>query len=148
MLKRSIGVKIAAQRKLEHELGIPASEVPLEKFQCLTRIVYKAPSDGDVWGEHEGISTIEWRNTYISIVDYILFAQVDKISVNPNPSEVGDYKFVNAEELQALFDDASQGKIKLTPWFRLICNKFIWGWWKDLNNKVAFSYDPQIHPLE
>jgi isopentenyl-diphosphate delta-isomerase len=47
------GVKLAAQRKLTHELGIPAKEVPLEKFHCLTRILYKAPSDG-IWGEHEG----------------------------------------------------------------------------------------------
>jgi isopentenyl-diphosphate delta-isomerase len=46
------GVKRAAQRKLGHELGIKAEQVPLEKFKFLTRIHYKAPSDGK-WGEHE-----------------------------------------------------------------------------------------------
>lgn len=46
------GVKRAAQRKLEHELGIPKEQVPLDDFQFLTRIHYKAPSDGK-WGEHE-----------------------------------------------------------------------------------------------
>ena len=47
-----IGVRRAAQRKLEHELGIPPEQVPLDMFQFLTRIHYLAPSDG-LWGEHE-----------------------------------------------------------------------------------------------
>jgi isopentenyl-diphosphate delta-isomerase len=46
------GVKNAAVRKLGHELGIKASQVPIENFKFLTRIHYKAPSDGK-WGEHE-----------------------------------------------------------------------------------------------
>jgi len=47
------GAKRAAQRKLDHELGIKKEQVPIEKFRFLTRIHYKAPSDGK-WGEHEG----------------------------------------------------------------------------------------------
>jgi len=47
-----MGVKRAAQRKLDQELGIRAEQVPLDKFHFLTRIHYKAPSDGK-WGEHE-----------------------------------------------------------------------------------------------
>ena len=47
-----LGVKHAAQRKLDHELGIKKEQVPLEDFHFLTRIHYKAPSDGQ-WGEHE-----------------------------------------------------------------------------------------------
>jgi len=46
------GVRRAAQRKLDHELGIQASQVPLDKFDFLTRIHYKSASDGK-WGEHE-----------------------------------------------------------------------------------------------
>jgi isopentenyl-diphosphate Delta-isomerase len=46
------GVKRAAQRKLDHELGIKAAQVPISDFRFLTRIHYKAPSDGK-WGEHE-----------------------------------------------------------------------------------------------
>jgi len=46
------GVKRAAQRKLDHELGIKPAQVPIENFKFLTRIHYKAPSDGK-WGEHE-----------------------------------------------------------------------------------------------
>ena len=47
-----LGVKRAAQRKLDQELGIKAKQVPLEDFRFLTRIHYKASSDGK-WGEHE-----------------------------------------------------------------------------------------------
>ena len=50
------GVKRAAQRKLDHELGIKAKQVPLEEFRFLTRIHYMAPSDGK-WGEHESMSS-------------------------------------------------------------------------------------------
>jgi isopentenyl-diphosphate delta-isomerase type 1 len=50
-----MGVKRAAQRKLDHELGIKAAQVPIENFKFLTRIHYQAPSDGK-WGEHESKS--------------------------------------------------------------------------------------------
>ena len=52
--KEQLGVRIAASRKLEHELGIPQSQTPVDEFQYLTRIHYLAPSSG-LWGEHEGI---------------------------------------------------------------------------------------------
>ena len=50
------GAKRAAQRKLYHELGIQAKEIPLDKFHFLTRIHYKAPCGDGVWGEHESES--------------------------------------------------------------------------------------------
>ena len=46
------GVRNAAQRKLLDELGIPAEDVPVDQFIPLSRMLYKAPSDGK-WGEHE-----------------------------------------------------------------------------------------------
>jgi isopentenyl-diphosphate delta-isomerase len=49
-----LGVKVAASRKLLHELGIPQIETPVDQFQYLTRIHYLAPSNG-MWGEHEGM---------------------------------------------------------------------------------------------
>lgn len=52
------GVRRAAQRKLDHELGIKAAQVPLNKFDFLTRIHYKALSDGK-WGEHESESEVD-----------------------------------------------------------------------------------------
>lgn len=55
------GVIRAAQRKLGHELGIKPEQVPLDKFEFLTRIHYMAPSDGK-WGEHE--SEFSSRSSY------------------------------------------------------------------------------------
>jgi isopentenyl-diphosphate delta-isomerase len=52
-LKNEAGLRRAIQRKLEHELGIPIHQVPAEALSFLTRIHYKAPCDGGVWGEHE-----------------------------------------------------------------------------------------------
>lgn len=49
------GVKNAVQRKLNHELNIPISMIPTTRMKFLTRIIYKAESDGE-WGEHEGES--------------------------------------------------------------------------------------------
>lgn len=57
------GAKNAAQRKLEHELGIPTSEVDVDAFQFLTRIHYLAPSDG-LWGEHESTSLLLTSRLY------------------------------------------------------------------------------------
>jgi isopentenyl-diphosphate delta-isomerase len=37
-----LGVKHAAIRKLDHELGIPGNQVPVEKFKFLTRLHYWA----------------------------------------------------------------------------------------------------------
>lgn len=50
----ALGVKHAARRKLVHELGIPEDEIKIDDFVYLTRILYKAPSNG-LWGEHEGM---------------------------------------------------------------------------------------------
>jgi isopentenyl-diphosphate delta-isomerase len=36
------GVKAAAVRKLEHELGIPVGELPIDNFKFLTRLHYWA----------------------------------------------------------------------------------------------------------
>ena len=48
----AIGVKTAAIRKLEHELGIPLDSLTPSDFKYLTKIHYLAESDGE-WGEHE-----------------------------------------------------------------------------------------------
>jgi isopentenyl-diphosphate delta-isomerase len=108
------GVKRAAQRKLDQELGIKAEQVPVEKFDFLTRIHYLAPSDGK-WGEHE--------------IDYILFIKAD-VDLNINPNEVQATKYVSADELKEMFKDDS---LKFTPWFKLICNSMLFEWWQHLN---------------
>ncbi|RYO84118.1 hypothetical protein DL766_008121 [Monosporascus sp. MC13-8B] len=109
------GAKRAAQRKLDHELGIKTEQVPIEKFHFLTRIHYKAPSDGK-WGEHE--------------IDYILFIKAN-VDLHPNLNEVRDTKYVSAEELKALFKDP---QLKFTPWFKLICESMLFEWWENLDS--------------
>ncbi|KAF8974046.1 NUDIX hydrolase domain-like protein [Flammula alnicola] len=111
--KDQLGVRVAASRKLEHELGIPQSQTPVDEFQYLTRIHYLAPSNG-MWGEHE--------------VDYILFLTAD-VTVTPNLNEIRDHKYVSKDELQAMFDDPSNS---FTPWFKLIARDFLFGWWDEL----------------
>lgn len=113
--ENALGVRNAAQRKLFDELGIPAEDLPVDQFTPLGRILYKAPSDGK-WGEHE--------------LDYLLF-MVRDVSVNPNPEEVADIKYVNRDELKELLRKADAGEegLKLSPWFRLIVDNFLYKWW-------------------
>ncbi|KAL3725659.1 hypothetical protein ACJRO7_030658 [Eucalyptus globulus] len=113
--ENALGVRNAAQRKLLDELGIPAEDVPVDQFIPLSRILYKAPSDGK-WGEHE--------------LDYLLFTVRD-VSVNPNPDEVANVKYVNREQLIELLRkvDAGDEGLKLSPWFRLVVDNFLFKWW-------------------
>ncbi|KAK9247851.1 NUDIX hydrolase domain-like protein [Lipomyces tetrasporus] len=114
-----MGVKRAAQRKLDQELGIPSDHVPVDKFHFLTRIHYKAPSDG-VWGEHE--------------IDYILFIKATP-TVKANPNEVKDAKYVTAKELREMFDDKD---LTFTPWFKLICETYLFDWWSNMDEVTSF----------
>ena len=115
------GAKRAAVRKLDHELGIKAAQVPIEGFEFLTRIHYLAPSDGK-WGEHE--------------IDYILFTEA-QVDLEINKNEVKDTRWVSPQELRQMFQDVEtktgkDGELKYTPWFRLICESFLFQWWEAL----------------
>lgn len=109
--KDQLGVRVAASRKLEHELGIPQSQTPIDEFQYLAKIHYLAPSNG-TWGEHEGTSvlfilfTIHPDNSFRIVVDYILFLTAD-VTVDPNLNEIRDHKYVSKEELQTMFNNPS-----------------------------------------
>ncbi|KAI8849438.1 NUDIX hydrolase domain-like protein [Chytridium lagenaria] len=121
--ENQMGAKRAAQRKLFHEMGIPAEQVPLEKFQYLTRIHYLAPSDG-LWGEHEA-----------------------NVTVNPSPNEVKSGQYVSKPELEEMFAAADKDEILLTPWFRLIVKNFLYKWWDNLEDLSKFQDDSEIHRL-
>ncbi|KAI9298522.1 isopentenyl pyrophosphate isomerase [Neoconidiobolus thromboides FSU 785] len=116
-----IGVRKAAIRKLKHELGIEAEQVPLDHFKFLTRIHYKAASD-EVWGEHE--------------IDYILFIKAD-VDLDVNPNEVKATRYVNQDQLKQIFAD--YGNVKITPWFKLICETFLFNWWNALEQDTSGS---------
>jgi len=109
----AVGIKLAAKRRLNHELGIPFPEVSINDFTYLTRIIYKSLGDG-LWGEYE--------------VDYILFLQKD-VTIDPNPDEVSEVSFVARDDL----DDFLQSlKAPVTPWFRLIVENRLRLWWDNL----------------
>lgn len=58
---RAPGAKRAAVRKLGHELGIPAQQLPLDKLKYLTRLHYCAADTGGAqelgvgWGRGGGL---------------------------------------------------------------------------------------------
>jgi isopentenyl-diphosphate delta-isomerase len=66
-------------------------------------------------------------------VDYLLFIVRD-VTVVPNPDEVADVKYVSCEQLQEFIRqaDAGEGGVKLSPWFRLVVDNFLMGWWEHL----------------
>lgn len=142
-----LGVKRAAQRKLEQELGIKPEQVPIEKFEFFTRIHYKAPSDGK-WGEHESrslsrnIMNDTWCCLPLEIeyshaaVDYILFIEAD-VDVDVNPNEIRDTCYVSPDELKAMFEKPD---LKFTPWFKLICNSMLFEWWSHLGTASLDKY--------
>ncbi|KAF2204671.1 isopentenyl-diphosphate delta isomeras-like protein 1 [Delitschia confertaspora ATCC 74209] len=114
-LEESIqGVRRAAVRKLDQELGIKAEQVPIDNFKFLTRIHYMSPSDGK-WGEHE--------------VDYILFIKAN-VDLAVNPNEVQDTRYVSQADLKTMF---KQEGLKFTPWFKLICQSMLFEWWNHLD---------------
>lgn len=109
-----IGVKRAAIRKLEHELGIPLGAINIDELHFLTRILYNHKSGGTQWGEHE--------------VDHILFIQKD-VPHQMNLNEVGSTKYVTPDELKQMFTEKD---CPITPWFQMICNEFLFPWWAKL----------------
>ena len=88
----AIGVKRAAQRRLQLELGIDGLKIPLEDIKYMTRFLYKAPSGG-LWGEQE--------------IDYALVIQKD-VTLNPDPNEVKSYKFVSRDQLLPFLSESSK----------------------------------------
>ena len=97
------GVKRAARRKLQQELGILPEQVPLHELKYLTRIHYRAPSD-KIWGEHE--------------IDYILFLQ-RTVDLVPNPNEVKSVKYVSQADLRQMLGERSLALwyiFHLIPW--------------------------------
>jgi isopentenyl-diphosphate delta-isomerase len=114
--KDYLGVKRAAVRKMGQELGIPAEQLPLDCFTFLTRVHYRAGSDG-IWGEHE--------------IDYILFCQPpEDVTVDPNPNEVQSTRWFSPEELREWVSTSDSRGDLVSPWFRIIEETLLHGWWQ------------------
>ncbi|CCH59261.1 hypothetical protein TBLA_0B04230 [Henningerozyma blattae CBS 6284] len=127
------GVKVASIRKLNHELGIKDKQLGTNgEFHFLNRIHYMAESNG-FWGEHE--------------IDYILIYKISKgssIDVDPNWNEVKDIKWVSQEELKQMFEDSSK---LFTPWFKIICENYLFDWWNNLKDLSSFENDETIYRM-
>lgn len=77
------------------------------------------------------------------LVDYILFIQAD-VDLNVNPNEAKDTRYVTPEELKAMFKDKS---LKFTPWFKLICETMLFGWWEKLGDLGTSMNEKIIHRM-
>lgn len=114
------GTARAAVRKISHELGAKDGDLLVDDLLFLTRIHYRAHSEGGVWGEHE--------------LDYVFFAQKD-VSLDPQPNEVESIRYVSRNELRALYAAADRKELFITPWFKHIVDNFGWKWWDILMEK-------------
>ena len=54
------------------------------------------------------------------------------MQVEPRDTEVKAFKYVTKEELKEFIATAEANHIKLTPWFKLIVDNFIYKWWDSL----------------
>ncbi|XP_030755618.1 isopentenyl-diphosphate Delta-isomerase 1-like [Sitophilus oryzae] len=114
--KDIVGIKKAALRKLNHELGIEPDKLSLDDLIYVTRIHYKDSGDG-TFGEHE--------------IDYIIFIKKD-LDVKPNPNEVSDAIYVSLNRFDQFLSEV--GDDELTPWFKMIFKKKLLAlWWKNLD---------------
>ncbi|KAM8967498.1 isopentenyl-diphosphate Delta-isomerase 1-like [Pelodytes ibericus] len=127
----AIGVKRAAQRRLKAELGIPLEQVMPDELLYLTRIHYKAQSDG-IWGENE--------------IGYILFVQKE-VTLDPDPNEIKSHRYVSKEELKQLLEKGKRGEVQITPWFQLIADTFLFEWWDNLQDLKQFEDHEKIHRM-
>lgn len=66
------------------------------------------------------------------------------MDLNINSNEVQAAKYVSPEELKELF---KQKDGLWTPWFRLICESFLFKWWQDLDNDLDKHKNDMIERL-
>jgi len=105
----SNGVKNAARRKLEQELGIPVGITETWSFHHIGRMEYSCRWDND-WIERE--------------IDHIMVVHADT-EVNHNENEISDVLWADSLEISRMMDgDGNWEDEVIAPWFRLIWEKF------------------------
>jgi len=105
----SNGVKNAARRKLEQELGIPVEITETWSFHHIGRMEYSCRWDND-WIERE--------------IDHIMVVHADT-EVNHNENEISDVLWADSLEISRMMDgDGNWEDEVIAPWFRLIWEKF------------------------
>ena len=129
----ALGVKVAAIRKLDQELGISPDSIDINDFHFITKMRYSARMNAD-WIERE--------------IDHILMIQAD-VELDPNPNEVSAVKWVSADELDAMLVDEDSDNV-IAPWFRCIAARLMnEDWWSAIGDKAACEalQDGLIHDM-
>ena len=104
------GVKEAARRKLDQELGIPRTITNDWKFNHIGRFEYKCRWDSD-WVEHE--------------IDHVLIVEAD-CEVNFNRNEIQSVDWLDNDSLIRMMERKGRWKSQLiAPWFEAIFNNFL-----------------------
>lgn len=130
----AMGVKRAAVRKLEQELGIDPSTIDVADMTFMTKMRYAARMN-QAWIERE--------------LDHILVMCAD-VELSPNPNEVANTMWVSREELEAMLIEERPAEQAIAPWFRciaaLIMNE---DWWSAYNAPAALAElaDDRIHDM-
>lgn len=104
------GVKEAARRKLDQELGIPRSITNDWKFHHIGRFEYKCRWDSE-WVEHE--------------IDHVLIVEAD-CEVDFNRNEIQSVDWLDNDSLIQMMERNGRWKSQLiAPWFEAIFNNFL-----------------------
>ena len=130
----AMGVKRAALRKLEQELGIDPSSITTDDMTFMTKMRYSARMNGE-WIERE--------------VDHILVLCADVV-LKPNPNEVAATMWVSQEELEAMLIEERPPEDAVAPWFRCIAARIMRPeWWASFNDTDALAAlsDEKIHDM-
>jgi len=130
----AMGVKRAAVRKLEQELGIDPSTISTDDMTFITKMRYAARMNAE-WIERE--------------VDHILVMCAD-VELNPNPNEVANIMWVDRETMEAMLIEEREADQAIAPWFRCIAARIMnEAWWENhaRPEKLAELVDGRIHDM-
>ena len=130
----AMGVKRAAVRKLEQELGIDPASISTDDMTFMTKMRYAARMNEE-WIERE--------------VDHILVMCVD-VEINPNPNEVSNVMWVDYDAMEAMLVEERGPKEAVAPWFRCIAARIMQpNWWVHFDDQkvLAECSDELIHDM-
>jgi geranylgeranyl diphosphate synthase type I len=130
----AMGVKRAAVRKLEQELGIDPTTISESDLTFMTKMRYASRMNAE-WIERE--------------IDHILVMSSDVV-LRPNPNEVAEVKWVSHEDLEAMLIEERPAESAVAPWFRSIAARIMTkAWWAHHNEpgKLAELSDDRIHDM-
>lgn len=133
-LDNAMGVKRAAIRKLEQELGIDPASVSTDDMVFMTKMRYASRMNQE-WIERE--------------LDHIIVMCAD-VEIHPNPNEVANTMWVDREAMEAMLLEERDATQAIAPWFRCIAARVMRpSWWSAFNDKNALRElsDELIHDM-